>query len=251
MSVRRSLSRKFRTSKQAKSKCDRAALDQGPAFEPLEPRLFRSADPTYAILSDGIFDLESELPSSGNTSAVLASVSVADEQLVQTMPQDQPAEGTAMYRVPQLPGLELTNPNSIDQIADQIFYLDFDGAENVVYDGPVTVGPFDVPVFSLVGTSLAGYEQLVIDQILSHLQRTFADSGVTFTTEQPAFGTEYSRIYIGGDDTAFSEYGSFLSESLETLEFGGGRFTADHLANDVGIDPLVRGMLHSSRDGIS
>ena len=53
-------------------------------------------------------------------------------------------------------------------------------------------------------------EQVIIDQILSNLQEIFAGSGVVFTTVRPAEGIEYSTIYIGGDDSAFAVYGSFL-----------------------------------------
>ncbi len=42
------------------------------------------------------------------------------------------------------------------------------------------------------------------------MQHTFAGADIIFTTSLPAPGTEYSTIYIGGDDLAFSSYGSFL-----------------------------------------
>jgi len=42
------------------------------------------------------------------------------------------------------------------------------------------------------------------------LSQIFAGSGVVFTVEKPEPHTLYSTIYIGGDDSAFSEYGSFL-----------------------------------------
>ncbi|MCH8193910.1 MAG: LEPR-XLL domain-containing protein, partial [Planctomycetes bacterium] len=56
--------------------------------------------------------------------------------------------------VPTLPGLRLADP--LTNFQDQVIYLDFDGAKDAVYNGPVTVGPFDVPAFSLEGTQLAG-----------------------------------------------------------------------------------------------
>jgi len=47
----------------------------------------------------------------------------------------------------------------------QIIYLDFDGAQNVTYHGPLTVGPFDIPAFQ-APVALAGQEQAIIDQVL-------------------------------------------------------------------------------------
>jgi len=161
MSVWRSLSRKSRNNKQAKSKRDHTTFAQGPAFEPLEPRLLLSADLTYATLSDGIFDLKSELPGDGSTPAILTSMNATDGESVQASSEDRAGDTNSAYRVPQLPGLELVDPSSIDRIAGQVFYLDFDGARDVIYNGPVTVGPFDVPAFSLEGTPLAGQEQVI------------------------------------------------------------------------------------------
>ena len=111
--------------------------------------------------------------------------------------------------LPVLPGLtpvDTTPP----EVAGQVVYLDFDGAQNITYHGLLTVGPFDVPAFTLEGTPLAGQEGAIISAVLSQLQQLFAGSGVLFTTTRPASGMEYSTIYIGGDDAAFSHDGSFL-----------------------------------------
>ncbi|MDP6717124.1 MAG: hypothetical protein QGF59_00660 [Pirellulaceae bacterium] len=116
--------------------------------------------------------------------------------------------------LPSLPGLRLVDPHT--NVDGQIIFLDFDGAEDVVYNGPVTVGPFDVPVFEAPG-ELAGQEEAIIASVLEQLEQTFAGSGVIFTTAQPVEGVEYSTVYIGGDDSAFREYGSFrgLAESID------------------------------------
>ena len=50
---------------------------------------------------------------------------------------------------------------SVDRFDGQVIYLDFDGAEDVTYNGPVTVGPFDVPAFEAPG-ELAGQEEAII-----------------------------------------------------------------------------------------
>ncbi|MEO2018770.1 MAG: hypothetical protein ABGZ53_30855, partial [Fuerstiella sp.] len=119
-------------------------------------------------------------------------------------------------RLPELPGLILVDPST--DVTGQIIYLNFDGAEDVTYNGPVTVGPFDVPAFEGPG-KLAGQEELIIASVVRQLEETFADSGVIFTTEQPVAGVEYSTIYIGGDDSAFGEYGEFFGLS-ETVDIG-------------------------------
>ena len=116
---------------------------------------------------------------------------------------------------PDLPGLYLIDPDP-SNLQGQIIYLDFDGAEDVVYNGPVTVGPFDVPAFQ-APDELAGQEEAIIEQVLVNLQEIFAGSGVIFTTEKPLDGAEYSTVYVGGDDSAFGEFGSFrgLAEQVD------------------------------------
>ncbi|MBN1510139.1 MAG: DUF4347 domain-containing protein [Sedimentisphaerales bacterium] len=109
---------------------------------------------------------------------------------------------------PSLPGMRLVDQDPAN-LTGQIIYLDFDGEQNVVYNGPVTVGPFDIPAFHATG-SLAGQEQTIIRGVLGQLQQTFADCGVVFTVDKPSGGVLYSSVYIGGDDSAFGPYGSFL-----------------------------------------
>ena len=109
---------------------------------------------------------------------------------------------------PDLPGLQLVDPDPAN-LAGQIIYLDFDGEQNVTYNGPVTVGPFDVPAFH-APSDLAGQERTVITDILARLGETFAGSGVLFTISRPQEPGTCSTIYIGGDDSAFAAYGSFL-----------------------------------------
>ncbi|MCU0917706.1 MAG: choice-of-anchor D domain-containing protein, partial [Planctomycetes bacterium] len=125
----------------------------------------------------------------------------------------------------------------------QVVYLDFDGATGVTYEGPVTVGPFEVPAFRVPGEP-AGQEQAIIRQILTRLQETFAGSGVTFTTERPAQGW-YSTLWIGGDDAPFRTYGSFLglAEQVDTgnaiRNDDGFVFSDKLLGTSSGADDLV------------
>lgn len=130
----------------------------------------------------------------------------------------EPLEDRRMLAVggyPELPGLRLIDPVP-DQFVGQVIYLDFDGAEDVTYDGPVLVEGVDVPPFEAAG-ELAGQEHLAISAVLLHLEETFQGTGVVFTTDPPAEGVEHSTVYVGGDDSPFKEHGSFrgLAEKVD------------------------------------
>jgi hypothetical protein len=125
--------------------------------------------------------------------------SVLDEYAAEMQP-----DGTV-----ELPGLYLVDP-TVDYFDGQIVYLDFGGVENVTYDGPVVVEGIDIPEFSAEAVGLSGQEQEIISQILTTLKFTFEGSGVIFTLTEPEAGIEYSTIYIGGDDSAFAGFGSFI-----------------------------------------
>ena len=122
---------------------------------------------------------------------------------------------TAGGRVPDLPGLA---PIGLDpkDLAGQVIYVDFAGAKDVVYGGPVTVGPFDVPVLALTGR-LAGQEQAVADRVVAALDRAFAGAGVVFTDQRPRDGQAYSTVYVAAVDAAFRLYGDFtgLAEQVD------------------------------------
>ena len=60
-----------------------------------------------------------------------------------------------------LPGLHLVDP-PVEHFDGQIIYLDFDGAEDVTYNGPVVVEGIDIPSFSTEAAGLSGQEQQVI-----------------------------------------------------------------------------------------
>ena len=104
-----------------------------------------------------------------------------------------------------LPGMHLVNA-SADHFGGQVIYLDFDGAKDVTYRGPVQVGPFDMPAYK-APAGMEGLEQSIQAGVLQKVQTTFVDSGVQFTLICPDAGTEYSTIRIGGgDDAASPEY---------------------------------------------
>jgi len=122
---------------------------------------------------------------------------------------------TGVY--PELPGLHLVDPRP-DQFEGQIIYLDFDGAEDVTYNGPVVVEGIDIPAFQ-APSGLAGQEEQIIADVVACLEATFADTRIIFTTGQPDRGSAYSTVFVGGHNTAFSEYGEFLGLS-ETVDIG-------------------------------
>lgn len=98
----------------------------------------------------------------------------------------------------------------------QLIYLDFDGAENVTYDGPVRIENIDVPAFSAADLNLPGQEGEIIAAAIAQLNAEFATANVVFTLTEPKSFTDYSTVYIGGYDTQFAEYGSFYGLAEQT-----------------------------------
>ncbi|MFA6102933.1 MAG: pre-peptidase C-terminal domain-containing protein [Victivallaceae bacterium] len=112
----------------------------------------------------------------------------------------------------QLNGMELLDPNG-DYSGEQVIYLDFNGENNVSYDNAalnITVNGINV--------ADSGLDQARINRVITELNNTFAGTGVSFTTEVTE-NSEYSTIYIGDAEDAFSEYGNFLGLS-ETIDVG-------------------------------
>ena len=107
-----------------------------------------------------------------------------------------------------------TDPRSVEtdlgQIKEQVVYLDFDGAEDVVYDGPIYVDQIDVLPFTAVAAGMGRQEDEIIEQIVSALEELYADTGVIFTTTPPATTSAYSTVFVGAVGDAFREFGSFL-----------------------------------------
>jgi len=98
-----------------------------------------------------------------------------------------------------------------------VFYLDIDGAQDVTYEGPVSVSGIDVAGFQAHG-KLQGHENDIVSSLLASLQQSFAGTGIRFTTDRPETDGSYSTIYLGGDDSAFAAYGPLLglSEKIDT-----------------------------------
>ena len=110
--------------------------------------------------------------------------------------------------LPALPGMHLVDPNPAS-LRGQTVYVDFKGAKGVDYNGPVTIPNLDVPAFK-AGAPLAGQEHAIVGEVLGDLATAFAGSGVAFTANRPTSGTAFSTVYVGGDDSRFAQYGSFL-----------------------------------------
>jgi len=73
----------------------------------------------------------------------------------------------------------------------------------------VTVSNLDIPAFK-APTPLLGRNRKSLRPFLIASMKQFSSVGVTFTTARPTPAAKYSTIYVGGDDSAFSQYGSFL-----------------------------------------
>ncbi|MDP6723332.1 MAG: hypothetical protein QGF59_32010, partial [Pirellulaceae bacterium] len=101
---------------------------------------------------------------------------------------------------PEIPGMVLADPRP-DQFEGQIIYLDFDGAEDVTYNGPVVVEDTDVPPFSAEAIGLGGHERELIPLITGRVGELLEPLNVTVTSSIPDVSvSEYSTIYIGGSD---------------------------------------------------
>ena len=161
------------------------------AFENLEKRLLLSADHPWE-------DFEQSL-------------TVQEFQAFQA--QQQLLEPFAFDSID--PNLRLIDTD-LSKIRGQIVYLDFDGAKHVTYDGPITVTEVSVPAFDASQVGLLGQESEIISSVVDLLNDRFESLEVTFTSQLPN-DDRYSTIYIGGDDSAFSEHGSFLglAESVD------------------------------------
>jgi len=102
-----------------------------------------------------------------------------------------PAEDAASY--PWLPGLQLIDLD-VSSFRGQVFYLDFDGENNVTYDGPVRIDGLDISPFST--PNYLGDESTIISTVIRDLNGIFEDSGITFTDRKPVDGTAFSTIYV-------------------------------------------------------
>jgi hypothetical protein len=131
-------------------------------------------------------------------------------------------EGVFSSRIPALPGLELVDPDISSAI----------------------IGPIDIPAFE-APDNLSGQEQCIIANVVEVINLIFADSGIVFTIDRPAPDQIYSTVYIGGNDSAFAEYGSFLGLA-ENVDVGNkNRFDKAFVFTEgLSIDQIVSVISH-------
>jgi len=108
--------------------------------------------------------------------------------------------------------LEVADPNAVYS-GTQTVFLDFDGANDISYDNATL--DIHTSISSIADSGLSAEDKI---QIMTDLNNTFAGTGITFTVIVPISG-EYSTVYVGGDGSEFSEYGSFAGLS-ETIDVG-------------------------------
>jgi hypothetical protein len=119
-----------------------------------------------------------------------------------------PAEPLLSSTAPQSPALvhQLSpytvangfRPEALPVSFSQVFYLDFDGAQDVTYNGPITVSGIEVPAFNAPASVRAA--------ILENLKLTFDGTEVVFTTDRPGSDAPYSTIYVGGGGAPFAPF---------------------------------------------
>jgi len=187
------------------------------------------------LLNDSDVDIESKVDTTQDDRQPVY-VSDNDISIEETTPIE--IRGPPATETVTLSGMHLVDP-AVDHFDGQSVYLDFDGAENVTYDGPIVVEGINVPAFS-APDHLAGKEQAIITDVLEELNEIFAGSGVVFMTDKPDHGASYSTIYVGGDDSAFAEYGCFfgLAERVDIANqstHDKGFVFSDNIGSDFGI----------------
>lgn len=121
----------------------------------------------------------------------------------------------SLVRYSHLEGLSLVGEDT-STLQGQLVYLDFDGDDGVTYDGPIQIEELNIAAFTAPG-ELAGSEPQIMETVAASLNALFARAGVTFTAVEPADVSDYSTVYVGGDDSTFSRYGSFagLAENVD------------------------------------
>src|SRR4051794_1316856 len=77
------------------------------------------------------------------------------------------------------------SPGLLRPDVGQVFYLDFDGAAGVSYDGPVSVRDIVVPPFR-APYRLAGQEAAIKAVVQARLNERFASLGATFLITPPS-----------------------------------------------------------------
>ncbi len=111
-----------------------------------------------------------------------------------------------------IPGLESVEDGTEYSGESQIFFIDFNGADNVSYEN----NALDIHIedISVEDSGLTEEQQF---QIISKLNEMFTGTGISFTANAPV-DNEYSTIYVGETD-AFNCFENLLGIA-ETIDIG-------------------------------
>ena len=94
------------------------------------------------------------------------------------------------------------------ELEQQIVHLNFRGQDQFSFDGPEQV-TFDVPEFDASSFGQGGNETQIIASVLFQLDQIFPGTGVEFVLDRPSNSQKVSTIHVGGDDSAFHQWGRF------------------------------------------
>ena len=125
------------------------------------------------------------------------------------------ADNASSETVACLDGMRLVEED-LSALQGQLIYLEVGGANGVTYNGPVQLEGLQIDPFRAPG-NLAGQEARILALALDSLAETFRGTGVIFTLDRPSSSTDFSTVYIGGDDADFEDFGSFagLAERVD------------------------------------
>ncbi|MCW5625291.1 MAG: LEPR-XLL domain-containing protein, partial [Burkholderiales bacterium] len=216
-------------------------------FEALEPRLLLSADIASPAIGDAAIAQRAQQDLHVHTQTVLpeAPTPIA-------LPDADFATGNLLSTTTVTVSV-LSNTTPPEAV--QWIHVDLDGAEDIVYDGPVRVEGLDIAAL-VAPAGLEGQEGEIAATLIDALNGAFRALPVRFTLDAPTSGP-FSTVYVGGDGAAFSQWGHYIglaeqvdtgnadrsdnalvfSENITTLaESAGeyGRLLAAYVAHEVG-----------------
>ena len=193
------------------------AATEAPADSGTEPEMVAASDPDP--MPSAAPAAESDAPVAAAEAAPAASepaapgpVESTPEPAVAPAAEPAPSTETVAPVAATSPAPAVVTPAP----SPQVIYLDFGGADDVDYVGPITVSDIDVPGF-VAPERFQGQEAAIIAAIKTAVETELAGQGVVITLTRPTSG-DYSTVYIGGKDTPFAAYGPLyaLSEKVDS-----------------------------------
>ena len=139
-----------------------------------------------------------DAPTSGDSATPVPpdALSVADELIETLRAANGPPTPATGQAGPSPLVAKVIHADTAGFVRTQVFYLNFDGAVGVTYNGPVRVENITIEPFQATG-DLAGHEAAVISSILSALNSRFAGLGVVFTASSQGLVAPYSTFTSG------------------------------------------------------